>query len=233
MKRLLLLITAIVSIGIAQAQDSTAFKAILCRFEVPRAESGSEYGAGFIIARQGDTLFLVTAGHVLRDRIPDRPVPVLLGESKDTLKAEVVLCHDPKVDQREDLAICRVIAPRVFVPKIPFAQLPTRVPVFYYHKTDLKIETGGGEQELITLNLSQHAYQIYLPELPPGDSGGPVFTLRPIPQLIGMILRGDAACDVLQISHILTIIQQEMPMLMGKLMLSNEKIPYPAAVAAH
>jgi hypothetical protein len=214
MKALFLLIAISLNYVYASAQDTIGLKRLVARFEVSLKSDGPEYGTGIILARKGDTLYLVTAGHVLRDHAPDKPIIVRLGDIPDTLHATVQFYHDPQNGDKEDLAVCSVFSKDYPYTEVsPLDTLRATVPVFYYHNRHLTAEYGDDGQSLITWSKTAHTYKVYMPDVAGGDSGGPVFTRWVTPYLAGIIISGDRSCEVLRISQILDIIKKEIPSL--------------------
>lgn len=212
MKVMLVIVALLLGHHNAGAQDTIGIKQLVARFEVKLVEGNKEAGTGFIVAKQGDTLYLVTAGHVLRKRLSDTSVNVTLGNREDTLQARVRLVRDPQKGDKEDLALCTVLSKDYQYDKIPLLDtLSTGIPVFYYHNRDLCAVVGDNEQLLITWNNEKHTYRVYMPGVEGGDSGGPVFTNRHDTRLSGIIISGDQSCEILRISHILAIIRKELP----------------------
>ncbi|PWK77186.1 trypsin [Mucilaginibacter oryzae] len=212
MRILLLIIVFLFIVLIVNAQDTTAIKRMVCRFKVTRTSGSPEYGTGFILGHQNDTLYLATAGHVLRYRAKNAPIIVTIGDSADTLHACIKLYRDTDNGDSEDLAICSVVAKGYEYPKfIALDTLRTNMPVFYYHNEHLYAESGEGDQLLITRNKKAHTYKVYMPDVQGGDSGGPVFTSGASPYLTGIVISGDRSCEVLCISQILDIVKKELP----------------------
>jgi hypothetical protein len=208
-----LLLTILISLGVvcANAQDTIGLKSLVCRFKVPRTNDNHEDGTGFIITRQGDSLYLVTAGHIFREYKQGAPIAVTLNDNADTLYAKLKMCHDPLNGDKEDLAICSVLSKDYHYPVVlPLDTLQAHIPVFYFRNKHLYAESYKNKQTLNTFSDSTHTYNIYMPYIEGGDSGGPVFTCG-APRLAGIILKGDVDCEVLNISQIITIIKKELP----------------------
>lgn len=210
----ILLTMLIISLGYctyAIAQDTTSLKRMICRFEVPGpGPYDKELGTGFIAGRRGDSLYLVSAGHVFKYHTPGTPVKVILGNTTDTLEAtQKIYRYD---GYKEDLAVYTVSAKGYTYPELkPLDTLQAHIPVFYYHHDHLYTESGDSDQILITMSDTIRSYKIYMPMVAGSDSGGPVFTCGPNPYLVGIIISGAASCEVFRISYILDMIKKELP----------------------
>ncbi|WP_179415723.1 trypsin-like peptidase domain-containing protein [Mucilaginibacter sp. E4BP6] len=217
MKKLLITICLLgwYTISIAQVTSDALLK---YKYSVVRVgyvgKTGMSYGQGFIAGQRGDSIFIVTAAHVLHgDKYDNTVYDIVLFPDSSTCKASILYQGKSHVLQ-DDIAILAVKKPDHYAwPKVKDNKnrLNVEMNLFFINNRDISnIQFEDTSANALNYD-STKTFTVYLPSVKRGDSGSAIWRGGDI-GIAGMLSQskfdGTGLCDAIGMCTIRAIFRK-------------------------
>lgn len=169
-------------------------------------------GSGFIIGASADSLYIVTASHVVA-QVADNETKLQAGLLLQNGFLPAKILFDGK--EKLDFAVLSVKKPigfkwsRLGVNEKPSVEKPVGYVCLRYPRA-----VRPAKIERYLFHIYDDFYDFDMPEIKGGDSGGALFSLDEVPKIIGMIIDDsgdDEKAVAIQIGAIKKIILKNLP----------------------